>query len=81
MEGKVCWSGKIVPDRHVQEDIAGIFEDGIGGWKEAIGFFYFRFDRSFDLPLLVFDFPFLLLDLLEERRRLLFLLSSCEPLS
>lgn len=81
MEGEVCWLGKIVPDRHVQEDIAGIFEDGMRGWKEAIGFFYFHFDRSFDLLLPVFDFSFLLLDLLEEWRRLLFLLSSCEPLS
>ena len=31
MEGEVGWSGKVVPDQHVTEDMAGVVEDGFGG--------------------------------------------------
>ena len=73
MECKICWTCEVVPHGHVSKDVTGVLEGRFGGREEATGLFYLRPDRLSNLPVLGVEFLFLLLDLLEERFRLLLL--------
>ena len=73
MECKICRAGEVVPHGHISKYVADVLEGRFGRREEAISLSYLQPDRLSDLLVLVFEFLVLLLDLLEEPFRFLFL--------